>query len=53
PDIIADAQLRLVNVFGVLSSRLQLCKAGTCILRDTISAILGANGGSDAVELAA
>ncbi|KAJ2542896.1 hypothetical protein EV175_006022, partial [Coemansia sp. RSA 1933] len=50
---IADDQLRLANVFGVLSSRLQLCKVIARILRDTAIAILGVNSRSDAVKLAA
>ncbi|KAJ2547323.1 hypothetical protein EV175_005265, partial [Coemansia sp. RSA 1933] len=49
----AGAQLRLVSVFGVLSSKLQLCKDSTRILGDTTTVILGVNGGSDAVKLAA
>ncbi|KAJ2534712.1 hypothetical protein EV175_006995, partial [Coemansia sp. RSA 1933] len=49
----ADAQLRLVSVFGVLSSKLQLCEDSARIPGDTIIAILGVNGGSDAVKMAA
>ncbi|KAJ2539523.1 hypothetical protein EV175_006334 [Coemansia sp. RSA 1933] len=48
----ADAQLRL-NVFGVLSSKLQLCKDSARILGDTTTVILGINGGSGAAKLAA
>ncbi|KAJ2527158.1 hypothetical protein EV175_007573, partial [Coemansia sp. RSA 1933] len=51
PNIIADAKLRLVSVFGVLSSKLQLCKDSARILGDTTTVILGVNGGSDAVKL--
>ncbi|KAJ2523091.1 WD repeat protein Lub1 [Coemansia sp. RSA 2049] len=50
---IADAQLRLINVFGVLSSKFQLCKDSARILGDTTIVILGVNGGSDAVKDAA
>ncbi|KAJ1795627.1 WD repeat protein Lub1 [Coemansia sp. RSA 2399] len=50
---IADAQLRLVNVFGVLSTKFQLCKDSARILGDTTIVILGVNGGSDAVKQAA
>ncbi|KAJ1768870.1 WD repeat protein Lub1 [Coemansia sp. RSA 1813] len=49
----ADAQLRLVNVFGVLSTKFQLCKDSARILGDTTIVILGINGGSDAVKDAA
>ncbi|KAJ2537512.1 hypothetical protein EV175_006699, partial [Coemansia sp. RSA 1933] len=49
---IPDAQLRLVNVFGMLSSKLQLCKVSTHILGDTTIAILGVNGGLGTVKQA-
>ncbi|KAJ2460709.1 WD repeat protein Lub1 [Coemansia sp. RSA 2337] len=49
----ADAQLRLVNVFGVLSHKFQLCKDSARVLGDETIVILGFQGKSDAVKRAA
>ncbi|KAJ2742170.1 hypothetical protein GGI20_004678 [Coemansia sp. BCRC 34301] len=49
----ADAQLRLVNVFGVLSTKFQLCKDSARVLGDETIVILGFQGKSDAVKRAA
>ncbi|KAJ2889223.1 WD repeat protein Lub1 [Coemansia aciculifera] len=49
----ADAQFRLVNVFGVLAVKFQLCKDSARILGDESIVILGFQGKSDAVKRAA
>ncbi|KAJ2416388.1 WD repeat protein Lub1, partial [Coemansia sp. RSA 2530] len=49
----ADSQLRLVNVFGVLSHKFQLCKDSARVLGDETIVILGFQGKSDAVRRAA
>ncbi|KAJ2256788.1 WD repeat protein Lub1 [Coemansia sp. RSA 454] len=49
----ADAQLRLVNVFGVLASKFQLCKDSARVLGDETIVILGIMGKSEAVKAAA
>ncbi|KAJ2807985.1 WD repeat protein Lub1 [Coemansia guatemalensis] len=48
-----DAQLRLVNVFGVLAAKFQLCKDSARVLGDETIVILGIQGKSDAVKKAA
>ncbi|KAJ2345622.1 hypothetical protein GGF43_005172, partial [Coemansia sp. RSA 2618] len=48
-----DAQLRLVNVFGVLAARFQLCKDSARVLGDETIVILGIQGKTDAVKQAA
>ncbi|KAJ2792034.1 WD repeat protein Lub1 [Coemansia linderi] len=49
----ADSQLRLVNLFGVLSHKFQLCKDSARVLGDETIVILGFQGKSDAVRRAA
>ncbi|KAJ2002273.1 WD repeat protein Lub1 [Coemansia thaxteri] len=48
-----DAQLRLVNIFGVLSAKFRLCRDSARILGDESIVILGIKGKSDAVRRAA
>ncbi|KAJ2772857.1 WD repeat protein Lub1, partial [Coemansia nantahalensis] len=48
-----DAQLRLVNVFGVLAAKFQLCKDSARVLGDETIVILGIQGKTDAVKQAA
>ncbi|KAJ1717986.1 WD repeat protein Lub1, partial [Coemansia biformis] len=48
-----DAQLRLVNVFGVLATRFQLCKDSARVLGDEVIVVLGIQGKTDAVKQAA
>ncbi|KAJ1855262.1 WD repeat protein Lub1 [Coemansia sp. RSA 1822] len=49
----ADAQLRLVNVFGVLAAKFQLCKDSARVLGDETIVILGIMGKSEAAKAAA
>ncbi|KAJ2157599.1 WD repeat protein Lub1 [Coemansia sp. RSA 552] len=49
----ADAQLRLVNVFGVLAAKFQLCKDSARVLGDETIVILGIQGKTSAVKQAA
>ncbi|KAJ2674438.1 WD repeat protein Lub1 [Coemansia sp. RSA 1085] len=46
----ADAQLRLLNVFGVLATKFQLCKDSARVLGDETVVILGVTGQTDAVK---
>ncbi|KAJ2079363.1 WD repeat protein Lub1 [Coemansia sp. RSA 988] len=48
-----EAQLRLVNVFGVLAKKFQLCKDSARVLGDETIVILGIQSKSDAVKKAA
>ncbi|KAJ2708719.1 WD repeat protein Lub1 [Coemansia spiralis] len=48
-----DAQLRLINVFGVLASKFQLCKDSARVLGDEAIVILGIQGTTDALRQAA
>ncbi|KAJ2537773.1 hypothetical protein EV175_006621, partial [Coemansia sp. RSA 1933] len=51
---ILSAASQFLNVTTTSDAQLPLlCKVSTCILRDTISAILGTNGGSGTVKQAA
>ncbi|KAJ2787351.1 WD repeat protein Lub1 [Coemansia interrupta] len=49
----ADAQLRLVSVFGVLAAKFQLCKDSARVLGDEMIVVLGIQGKSDGVRRAA
>ncbi|KAJ2712480.1 hypothetical protein H4R23_006151, partial [Coemansia sp. Cherry 401B] len=49
----ADAQLRLVNVFGVLAAKFQLCRDSARVLGDETIVILGIQGQTEAVKKAA
>ncbi|KAI8321205.1 PFU-domain-containing protein [Martensiomyces pterosporus] len=49
----ADAQLRLVSVFGVLAAAFQLCKDSARVLGDESIVILGIQGKSDTLRRAA
>ncbi|KAJ2700774.1 WD repeat protein Lub1 [Coemansia sp. IMI 203386] len=49
----ADAQVRLLGVFGVLAKKFQLCKDSARILGDEIIVVLGIQGKTDAVKQAA
>ncbi|KAJ1823007.1 WD repeat protein Lub1 [Coemansia sp. RSA 2599] len=49
----ADAQTRLLSVFGVLAKRFQLCKDSARILGDEVIVILGIQGKTDGVRRAA
>ncbi|KAJ2849937.1 WD repeat protein Lub1 [Coemansia brasiliensis] len=46
----ADAQLRLLNVFGVLATKFQLCKDSARVLGDETVVILGITGQTDAIK---
>ncbi|ORX68044.1 WD40 repeat-like protein [Linderina pennispora] len=49
----ADAQLRLINVFGILAAKFPMCKDSARILGDEMIVILGIKGQTDAVRKAA